>query len=95
MFKLMRLKELSIRMSAAGSSSLEGAEYVLSPISARLQLAHVPLDQVLQLRLEVGMEELAEITLRRSQVIFRGTCAESVCVVRAHTVPANFPTVPH
>jgi len=68
MYKLLRLRELGIRMSPAGSSALSKAEYVLSPISASLQLAHEPTNQLLRVRLEVATEAQAEVVLTRSQV---------------------------
>jgi len=68
MYKLLDFHGFGVRMSRAGSSSLIGAEYVLTPISARLLLAYVPSDQILRLRLEVATKEIAELTLQRSQV---------------------------
>eukprot|EP00929_Paragymnodinium_shiwhaense_P071376 TRINITY_DN36299_c0_g1_i1.p1 TRINITY_DN36299_c0_g1~~TRINITY_DN36299_c0_g1_i1.p1 ORF type:complete len:2567 (+),score=549.68 TRINITY_DN36299_c0_g1_i1:191-7891(+) len=68
LYKLLRLQDLSIKMSPAGSSDLSQAEYIVSPLCASLQLAHVPIEQKLRLRLEVAYEGLAEMTLRRSQV---------------------------
>lgn len=67
MYKLLKLRGLGVRISAAGSSSLEGADYLLTPISADLQLAQVPSDQIIRLRLEVATKEIAEVSLRRSQ----------------------------
>ncbi|CAJ1342174.1 unnamed protein product, partial [Effrenium voratum] len=55
-------------MSPAGSNDLEEAEYVLSPVSANLQLAHEPASNILKIKLMVATEELAELFLRRSQV---------------------------
>jgi hypothetical protein len=68
MYKLLKLRGLGIRMSSAGSSDLTGAEYVLTPISADLQLASVPSDQILRLRLDIATKEIAELTLKSSQV---------------------------
>ncbi|CAE8641801.1 unnamed protein product, partial [Polarella glacialis] len=68
MYKLLQLQQLGIRMSPAGTRILDQAEYVLSPISASLQLAHVPSDNILGVKLLVATEEVAELTLRRSQV---------------------------
>ncbi|CAK9022321.1 unnamed protein product [Durusdinium trenchii] len=68
MYKTLMLQQLSISMSPAGSNHLEDAEYVLSPVSANLQLAHEPANNILKIKLMVATEELAELFLRRSQV---------------------------
>ncbi|CAJ1422680.1 unnamed protein product, partial [Effrenium voratum] len=68
MYKTLQLQDLSVSMSPAGSNDLEEAEYVLSPVSANLQLAHEPASNILKIKLMVATEELAELFLRRSQV---------------------------
>lgn len=68
LYKLMNLTDLSMSMSPAGSYDMRQATYVLSPISASLQLSHLPGEQTMRLRLEVATEQLAGVTLRRSQV---------------------------
>eukprot|EP00930_Biecheleria_cincta_P034350 TRINITY_DN23752_c0_g1_i1.p1 TRINITY_DN23752_c0_g1~~TRINITY_DN23752_c0_g1_i1.p1 ORF type:complete len:2456 (+),score=487.41 TRINITY_DN23752_c0_g1_i1:313-7368(+) len=68
MYKLLQLQDLGIRMSPAGSQRLDQAEYVVSPISASLQLAHEPAENVLRVKLMVATEEVSELSLRRSQV---------------------------
>lgn len=68
MYKTLQLQKLSVSMSPAGSNDLEDAEYVLCPVSANLQLAHEPANNLLKIKLLVATEELAEVFLRRSQV---------------------------
>eukprot|EP00439_Symbiodinium_sp_Y106_P076051 s323_g15.t1 len=59
---------LGVLVSRAGSFSLSDAGYALSPISARLKLAHVPSDQTMCFRLEVATQEVIELSILRSQV---------------------------
>lgn len=68
LYKILQLQDLSVRMAPAGCSDLLRAEYIVSPLSARLQLAHIPGDRFLHVRLEVATKELAKLTLARSQV---------------------------
>lgn len=69
LYKLMHLQGLSVKMAPAGSSDMAKSACILSPISASLQLAHVPREQRLRIKLEVARaEKLAEISLLRSQV---------------------------
>eukprot|EP00434_Breviolum_minutum_P014207 symbB.v1.2.012527.t1/scaffold852.1/size193270/5 len=66
MYKTLQLQKLSISMSPAGSNDLEDAEYVLCPVSANLQLAHEPANNILKIKLLVATEELSEVFLRRN-----------------------------
>ncbi|OLQ14217.1 hypothetical protein AK812_SmicGene1702 [Symbiodinium microadriaticum] len=68
MYKTLQMKaDFSVRMSPAGTKDLQAA-YVLSPVSANLQLSHEPANNLLKIKLMVATEELAEVFLRRSQV---------------------------
>ncbi|CAK0910584.1 unnamed protein product [Prorocentrum cordatum] len=93
MYKLMRLRGLGVRVSTASSCSLAGSDYMLSPVSADLKFAHVPSDQILRMRLEVAMEEIAEVTLLRSQVkhlqAVHAAVWEEAARLRALLVPAE------
>ncbi|CAE7218035.1 Vps13c [Symbiodinium natans] len=68
MYKTLQMKDFSVQMSPAGTKDLQEAAYVLSPVSANLQLAHEPANNILKIKLMVATEELAEVFLRRSQV---------------------------
>ncbi|CAE7273181.1 Vps13c, partial [Symbiodinium sp. CCMP2456] len=68
MYKTLQMKDFSVRMSPAGTRDLQEAAYVLSPVSANLQLSHEPANNLLKIKLMVATEELAEVFLRRSQV---------------------------
>jgi len=68
LYKLLLIRDLGVRMAPAGTPTLEGADHVISPITASLQLTHVPSDNTIHLKLEVATRELAEVVLRRSQI---------------------------
>eukprot|EP00438_Fugacium_kawagutii_P031696 Skav232925 [mRNA] locus=scaffold1477:843532:850485:- [translate_table: standard] len=68
MYKTLQLQKLSVSNLTRKWQVME-AEYVLCPVSANLQLAHEPANNLLSLiKLLVATEELAEVFLRRSQV---------------------------
>ncbi|CAJ1351769.1 unnamed protein product [Effrenium voratum] len=62
LYKVLHLRDLAVLASASSRGG-----YVLSPTSARLQLAHVPSDQTLFLRFEVATLEAAAVVLTHSQ----------------------------
>ncbi|CAJ1351768.1 unnamed protein product [Effrenium voratum] len=64
LYKVLHLRDLAVLASASSRGG-----YVLSPTSARLQLAHVPSDQTLFLRFEVATLEAAAVVLTHSQVM--------------------------
>lgn len=71
MYKLARLEDLCLRMSLAGSNDLDSTEYLLTPVSGEVKLAHElddPTNQMLKVRIEVATTNLAGISLLRSQV---------------------------
>mmetsp|Transcript_61203 Transcript_61203/g.197864 ORF Transcript_61203/g.197864 Transcript_61203/m.197864 type:complete len:2568 (-) Transcript_61203:194-7897(-) len=69
LYKLLRLRELSLRMAPVGSSELTvDAAYVLHPVSARLRLAHEPRQGLLRTEFEVAHEDILELTIVRSQL---------------------------
>eukprot|EP00928_Gymnodinium_smaydae_P072462 TRINITY_DN5580_c0_g3_i1.p1 TRINITY_DN5580_c0_g3~~TRINITY_DN5580_c0_g3_i1.p1 ORF type:complete len:2456 (+),score=530.05 TRINITY_DN5580_c0_g3_i1:91-7458(+) len=69
LYKVLRLQDLVLRMAPAGSSNLDDAGYLLSPVSAGIQFAHVPKDKTLLLRVQFadGAGSRAAIRLLRSQ----------------------------
>eukprot|EP00434_Breviolum_minutum_P039182 symbB.v1.2.034784.t1/scaffold4552.1/size38125/4 len=68
MYKVMRIDGFSVQLSSGGLDSLEDADYVLSPISTALKLAHVPSEQRVFLELDLGVGKLSEVKLLQSQI---------------------------
>lgn len=67
--KLLRLDGFCFCLSQAGSSSIDSATHVLSPLSACIRLTHAPREKLLQLHVELGSgkQNQNQITLRHSQ----------------------------
>lgn len=68
MHKLLNLEGLSLKMSPAGCADFAKVVNILSPLTVSLRLKHKPSESIVSLRIEIAIEELAELFLRRSQV---------------------------
>eukprot|EP00927_Polykrikos_kofoidii_P048702 TRINITY_DN42929_c0_g1_i1.p1 TRINITY_DN42929_c0_g1~~TRINITY_DN42929_c0_g1_i1.p1 ORF type:complete len:2522 (-),score=443.44 TRINITY_DN42929_c0_g1_i1:439-8004(-) len=69
LYKVLNIEDLSVQMSPANSSDLCTGSYVLEPMKVGLHLAHVPSEQVLQLRLFMAEvdEKAVSFRLERSK----------------------------